>query len=86
MVKISAKIIRNHKTVKTFTYVNVNEYDRNSFYDYLVEICRKLDISTPIVIPYNVDCYENFNSVSFKSEDFVDTVTFDSLLLENVDR
>lgn len=86
MVKISAKIIKNHKTVKTFTYININEYDRNSFYDYLVEICRKLDISTPIVIPYNIDCYENFNSVSFKSEDFVDTVTFDSLLLENVDR
>ena len=86
MVKISAKIIKNHKTVKTFTYINVNEYDRTSFYDYLVEICRKLDISTPIVIPYNIDCYENFNSVSFKSEDFVDTVTFDSLLLENVDR
>jgi hypothetical protein len=86
MVKISAKIIRNHKTVKTFTYVNVNEYDRNNFYEYLVEICRKLDISTPIVIPYTIDCYENFNSVSFKSEDFVDTVNFDSLLLENVDR
>ncbi len=86
MVKISAKIIKNHKTVKTFTYINVNEYDRNDFYEYLVEICRKLDISTPLVIPYYIDCYENFNSVSFKSDDFVDKINFDNLLLENVDR
>ena len=37
MVKIGAKIIKNHKTIKTFTYINVNEYDRGDFYEYLVK-------------------------------------------------
>ncbi len=84
MLKISAKLIKNHKTIKSYTYINVNEYSRDNFYDYLVEICRKLDISTPILIPYFIECYENFNSVSFKSDDFIDKINFDSLLLENV--
>ncbi len=86
MVKISAKIIKNHKTQKSFTYINVGEYDKANFYDYLVEICKRLDVSTPIVIPYAIECYENFNSVSFRADDFIDKVGFDSLLLENVDR
>ncbi len=86
MVKISAKIIKNHKTIKSFTYINVNEYDKSKFYEYLVEICRKLDVETPLVIPYSIECYENFNCVSFKADDFIDKIKFDSLLLENVDR
>ena len=48
MVKISAKIIRNHKTVKSFTYINVNEYDRNNFYEYLVEICGYPQYNTAV--------------------------------------
>ncbi|MBO5926253.1 MAG: hypothetical protein J6Q38_01665 [Clostridia bacterium] len=86
MVKISAKLIKNHKTIKNTTYINLNEYDKENFYDYITAICRKLDISTPIIIPYNIECYENFNSVSFSSEDFVDAINFDKLLLENIDR
>ncbi|MBO5889344.1 MAG: hypothetical protein J6Q58_04315 [Clostridia bacterium] len=86
MVKISAKLIKNHKTIKSYTYINVNEYCSDNFYEYLVEICRKLDISTPILIPYYIESFDNFNSVSFKSDDFIDKINFDSLLLENVDR
>ena len=86
MIKIHAKLIKRHKTIKNVTYINLNEYDRNNFYDYLTAICRELEISTPIVIPYFIECYENFNSVRFSKEDFVDTVDFDYLFLENIDR
>ncbi len=86
MVKIHARIIKNTKTIKSFTYQNVNEYLSENFYAYVTEICRKLDIATPIIIPYSRECYENFNSVSFYKDDFVDSISFDKLLLENIDR
>ena len=85
MIKISAKLIKNHKTIKTTTYINLNDYESENFYYYVVDVCRKLDISTPIIIPYYIECYEKFNSVSFSKDDFVDNISFDKLLLENID-
>ena len=86
MVKIFAKLIKNHKTVKSYTYINVKEYSSDDFYGYVSEICNKLDISTPIIIPHNRENYEEFNMVKFVKEDFVDTFNYDFFLLENVDR
>lgn len=85
MVKIFAKLIKNHKTIKSYTYSNVKEYVSGEFYFHLSEICRKLDVPTPITIDYHRECYENFNSVKFSSDDFVDKMPFDYLVLENID-
>ncbi len=86
MVKISATLIKNHRNVKNIVYSNVNEYDSQKFYSYLVEICHRLDVATPIVIPHTKECYEEFNFVKFSKSDFVDKIDFDYLLLENIDR
>ncbi len=85
MVQISSKLIKNHKTIKSFTYKNVGEYESDEFYFHVSEICRRLDIATPIIIKYHRDNYEQFNFVKFKPDDFIDSVSFDVLLLENVD-
>lgn len=85
MVQISAKLIKNHKTIKSVTYKNVCEYESSKFYFYLSETCRKLDIETPVVIDYHRESYEKFNFVKFKPSDFIDSVNFDELLIENID-
>ncbi len=85
MVKIFARLIKNQKTIKSYNYCNVKEYDGVDFYLHLSEISRKLDIPTPIVISYHRESYENFNSVKFFKDDFIDKVPFDYLLIENVD-
>ena len=86
MIKIFAKLIKNHKTVKSYTYLNVNEYSSDDFFSYVSEICNKLDISTPLIIATNRENYEEFNSIKFTKEDFVDTFNYDFFILENVDR
>ena len=86
MIKIYAKLVKNHKTVKSYTYLNVNEYSSDDFYGYVSEICNKLDISTPLIITHNRECYEEFNFVKFTKEDFVDAFGYDFFVLENVDR
>lgn len=86
MIKIYAKLVKNNKTVKHYTYFSINEYSSECFYDCVVEICNKLDISTPLVIAHTRESYEEFNSVKFTKDDFVDTFNYDLLVLENVDR
>ena len=86
MIKISAKLIKNHKTVKKASYNSINEYDSNEFYDYISALAQKLDVSTPVIIPYHRDCYENFNSLKLTKDDFVDDFNFDYMFLENDDR
>lgn len=85
MVQISAKLIKNHKTIKSITYKNVSEYESRDFYFHLSEISRRLYIATPVVIDYHRDSYEQFNFVKFKPDDFIDGVSFDVLLIENID-
>ena len=86
MIKIHARLIKNQKTLKSITYQNINEYESKNFYFYLTEICRRLEISTPIVIAHSRENYEDFNFVKFSKDDFVDSINFDYLLLENIDR
>ena len=86
MIKIFAKLIKNHKMVKSYTYINVNEYSSDNFYEYISTIAGKLDISTPLIIPHTKESYEAFNSFKFTKEDFVDAFLYDALIIENIDR
>lgn len=49
----------------------------------LVDICHTLDIPTPLSLVYHYKCYDNFNMVKYKGDDFVESVQFTSLVLEN---
>ena len=86
MIKISAKLVKNHKTIKTASYNSVNEYDSNDFYLYISTLARSLDIETPIIIAYHRECFESFNSVILTADDFIDKINFDYMFIENDDR
>lgn len=64
-------------------YVNGEKYDDEEFINYLIEICHEMDIPTPIVLKAHAFNYKNFNIATFKAEDFVESVSFDKLVLEN---
>ncbi|MBR6737236.1 MAG: hypothetical protein IKL82_02595 [Clostridia bacterium] len=85
MTHIFAKLIKNQRTIKSFTYKNVKPYESSDFYFHLTTICRELEIETPVVINYHRESYESFNSVKFFKDDFIDKVNFDFLYLENVE-
>ena len=86
MIKITAKLVKNHKTIKTASYQSVNEYDSAKFYEYVSALSQSLDIATPIIIAYHRECYENFNSLKLTADDFIDKINFDYMFLENDDR
>ena len=83
MFKIWAKTIQNHKIVGSYVYHRADKFDGADFLYYLTDICHELDIPTPVVLSSHVRNYTLFNVAKFRKEDFVESVPFDTLQLEN---
>lgn len=83
MFKIWAKIIKNDKIVKQCVYERNGEMDYSEFYDYVHDICAELDAPTPVIIKTHLFNYAKYNVLRFTKDDFVETIRFDKLVLEN---
>lgn len=83
MIKIWAKVILDDKILKDTIYSNDERYDDDNFLAYLTDICYALDIPTPLILKNHKFNFNNFNIVKFKLTDFVESINFDTLVLEN---
>lgn len=84
VVKIWAKVMKKDKILKQFVFEREETMDYSHFFDYLSEICFNLDISTPVLIKTHLFDYAKYNVVKFTKSDFVESITFDKLVLENL--
>ncbi len=83
MVRIWAKVLKEGKIIKQCVYEKLSPIDYSEFGSYLREICELLDCPTPILIKTHIFNYAKYNNVKFKKDDFVESVEFDKLILEN---
>lgn len=83
MIRIWAKVIKKDKIVKQFMLEKTEEMDYAMFYDYVREICENLDIPTPVIIKTHLFNYAKYNVLRLKQDDFVESINFDKLVLEN---
>ena len=83
MVRIWAKLIKNDKIIKQTVYEREGVTDYSFFFEYVRDICEALDCPTPVVIKTHLFNYAKYNTVKFKSDDFVEKTDFDKLVLEN---
>lgn len=83
MIRIWAKVLKNGKIIKQFVYERAGLTDYSLFFDYVREICEKLDIPTPVIIKTHLFNYAKYNNVKFGKDDFVEKIDFDKLVLEN---
>lgn len=84
MIKIWAKVIKNDKIIKQHVFEKDGQIDYAEFFDYLREICENLDVGTPVLIKNHLFNYAKYNVVRFTQNDFVETIFFDKLVLENL--
>ncbi len=84
MIRIWAKVMKNNKIIKQFTFEKFENLDYSLFYDYLREICENLDVPTPVLIKTHLFNYAKYNVLRFTSSDFVESIDFDKLILENI--
>ena len=83
MIRIWAKIVKNGKIIKQTVYEREGTTDYSLFFEYVRDICEKLDCPTPVLIKTHLFNYAKYNNVRFKKDDFVEKVEFDKLILEN---
>ena len=83
MVRIWAKVLKQDKILKQFVYEREGATDYSQFFDYLKDICETLDIPTPVLIKTHLFNYAKYNNVRFTASDFIESVEFDKLVLEN---
>ncbi len=85
MFRIWAKTMLDGKIAKQFVYENDGEkLTYSHFFNYLADICRELDVPTPVLLKTHIFNFAKFNHVRFYPRDFVEGVDFDYLLLENI--
>ncbi len=82
-MRIWAKTIKNNKIVSSYVYESIDIFHRETFYLHLQEICHKMDIPTPVVLKYHLDNFTDFNNCRFLPSDFVESVSFDRLEVED---
>ena len=85
MVKIWAKVIKHDKIIKQYVFSKDGAMDYAEFFDFVTEICYQLDVPTPVVIKTHIFNYAKYNYVRFLPADFVESVSFDKLVLENIE-
>ena len=83
-MKIWAKLMLDGKIKKQMVYEKDEKLTYSHFFDYLVEMCARLDIATPVLLKTHLFDYAKFNHVKFVSRDFVESFSYDQLFLENL--
>ena len=83
MIRIWAKVMKKDKILKQYVLERFEEMDYSEFFNYVSEICQNLDVPTPVIIKTHLFNYAKYNVVRFKKDDFVESIDFDKLVLEN---
>ena len=84
MIRIWAKVLKNNKIINQYVFERAENMDYSKFFDYLREICENLDIATPVLIKTHLFNYAKYNVVRFTAGDFLESIPFDKLVLENI--
>ena len=83
-MRIWAKLMTDGRIRKQFVYENSERLTYSHFFDYLTEICKELDIPTPVLTKTHIFNFAKFNHVKFPTRDFVESLGYDYLFLENL--
>ena len=83
-MRIWAKLITDGHIKKQYVYENPERLTYSHFFDYLTEICYALDIPTPVLTKTHIFNFAKFNHVKFVKSDFVESLGYGHLMLENL--
>ena len=83
-MRIWAKLMEGGRIRKQFVYENPEKLVYSHFFDYLTDICKELDIPTPVLTKVHIFNFAKFNHVKFLPRDFVESLDYDHLFLENI--
>ena len=71
------------KIKKDLIYTSDKVIDAKTLDGHIAELCHQLDIPTPLILKSNVSNFFDFRITRFRAGDFVESVDFDILVLED---
>ena len=83
-MRLWAKLMKDGHICKQYVYENPEKLTYSHFFEYLTEICHELDIPTPVLTKTHIFNFAKFNHVKFPARDFVESLEYDYLFLENI--
>lgn len=83
-MRIWAKLMTDGRIRKQYVYENPEKLTYSHFFEYLTEICHELDIPTPVLTKTHIFNFAKFNHVKFPARDFVESLGYDHLFIENI--
>lgn len=84
MVKFWVKVVKSNQTIAKYDFSRDADMQWSDFFDYVRDICFAMDLPTPIILKTHLFNFAKFNYVRFLPSDFVESVDFDYLMIENM--
>ena len=82
MIRLWAKTTKGQKLTKSFIYESIDNFNKETFYLHIQELCHRMDIPTPVILSFHIENFINFNNCVFTNRDFVESISFDKLIIE----
>ena len=83
-MRIWAKLMTEGRIKRQFVFERDEKLVYSQFFEYLTEICQALDAPTPVLTKTHIFNFAKFNHVKFVGRDFVESLGYDHLFLENI--
>lgn len=86
MVKLWIKTYKHDRIIKQTVVEKDEKFYYSNFLDYVSEGCYALDEATPVALKKHIMDFAKYYMVVFKPSDFIESVDFDRMTVENLDR
>ena len=83
MIRVWAHTMKDNKITRSYIYESIDNFNPDKFYAHIEKMCHELDIPTPVILKSHINNYVDFNTATFLPRDFVESIDFDKLVLEN---
>lgn len=83
MIRIWARTMKDNKISRSYIYESIDKFTEEAFFKHIEKICHELDIPTPMILKNHINNYVEFNNSVFSPRDFVESIDFDSFIIEN---
>ncbi|MDE6189659.1 MAG: hypothetical protein K2G37_05185 [Clostridia bacterium] len=82
-MKIWARLIKDDKIAKDMIYSSSLKTSASNYELWLRDICHQLDVPNPVLLNQHYKNFVNFHNTRFKDDDFIESLDYDMLIIED---
>lgn len=82
-MKIWARLVSDDKIQKDMLYSSPLKLTKANYELWLRDICHALDIPNPVLLDHHYKNFVNFHNSKFKQDDFIESLDYDSFIVED---